>query len=81
MLGVIIQGAMRKTTVSVKIGVPGEYCKRRNAGEQQPKTPVGALRGTGTGQTPHTLWGTSSKLTLKETNPEKPASGKANPST
>lgn len=47
-LGVIIQGATRKTTVSVKTGVPGEYCKGKTPGEVVGK-PSGGSVGSGVG--------------------------------
>lgn len=52
MLGVIIQGATRKTTVSVKIGVPGEFCEGQNAEEWWLKNPpLGDLTGDGANPT------------------------------
>lgn len=78
-LGVMIQGATRKTTVSVKIGISSKPCKDGGGHKDGPSLPPLCVK-------PSPIYGVtfsglSSSVTWKDTSPEKLASGKESPST
>lgn len=77
MLGVMIHGAMRNTTVSVKMGVSSSPWMA----EGQRLGSAASTTAQPNPTTAGTFSGLSSSVTWKATSPEKPTSGKASPST
>lgn len=81
-LGVMIHGATRKTTVSVKIGISSKPWVGREEttafGLRSLHPAYGSSRPPATAGT---FSGLSSSVTWKATSPAKPTSGKASPST